>query len=133
MHTLNIDSPLGKLSLYEREGAIIALRFGPVAEAPGDGAPVLRQAARFLEMHEPDGIDLAQGAPCFDVLPGAGTRLPGHASGSPVVIATVIWVIRAFCDPQRTRMPLLPSYSACARTRPGGGANGTCNASGRRQ
>lgn len=51
MHTLNIDSPLGKLSLYEREGAIIALRFGLAPEAAADGAPVLRQAARFLERY----------------------------------------------------------------------------------
>jgi methylated-DNA-[protein]-cysteine S-methyltransferase len=51
MHTLNIESPLGKLSLYEREGAIIALRFGPAPAAASDGAPVLRQAARFLERY----------------------------------------------------------------------------------
>lgn len=51
MHTLNIDSPLGRLSLYEREGAIIALRFGAAPEAAANGAPVLRQAARFLERY----------------------------------------------------------------------------------
>ena len=33
MHTLNIDSPLGKLSLYEREGAITDIAcFEPVEE-----------------------------------------------------------------------------------------------------
>ena len=36
----------------------------------------LREAASFLEVHSPDGIDLSLGAPRFDLVPSASTKLP---------------------------------------------------------
>jgi methylated-DNA-[protein]-cysteine S-methyltransferase len=76
MHTLNIESPFGTLSLYEREGAIIALRFGPAPEAAGDGAPVLRQGARFLERYF-----AGRPAQCTFPLDPGGTRFQKQVWG----------------------------------------------------
>jgi aspartate/methionine/tyrosine aminotransferase len=43
----------------------------------------LERAAASLEMHGPDVIDLSRAAPCFDVLPSAGTKLPADRRGWP--------------------------------------------------
>jgi aspartate/methionine/tyrosine aminotransferase len=43
----------------------------------------LEQAAACLERHGPDVIDLAQGAPQFDLLPSTGSKLPADRRGWP--------------------------------------------------
>jgi aspartate/methionine/tyrosine aminotransferase len=43
----------------------------------------LRAAAPFLEAHGPDVIDLALGAPRFDRMPSATTKLPADRRGCP--------------------------------------------------
>jgi aspartate/methionine/tyrosine aminotransferase len=45
----------------------------------------LQQARPFLEGAGPDAIDLALGAPCFDVTPSGTTRLPADQRGLPPV------------------------------------------------
>jgi methylated-DNA-[protein]-cysteine S-methyltransferase len=69
LRALNVDSPVGPLSIYEREGLIIALRFGPAPDAAGDNAPVLRQAARYL-----DRYFAGRREPCTLPLAPAGSR-----------------------------------------------------------
>lgn len=48
-------------------------------------APVaaLREAAEFHEVHGPDAIDLALGAPRFDLAPSGSTKLPADRRGWP--------------------------------------------------
>jgi aspartate/methionine/tyrosine aminotransferase len=43
----------------------------------------LRETAPFLELHGPDAIDLAQGAPRFDIVPSTSTKLPADRRGWP--------------------------------------------------
>jgi aspartate/methionine/tyrosine aminotransferase len=43
----------------------------------------LREWAAFQELHGPDAIDLALGAPRFDLLPSASTKLPADRRGWP--------------------------------------------------
>jgi aspartate/methionine/tyrosine aminotransferase len=43
----------------------------------------LRSAAAFLEVHGPDAIDLALGAPRFDLVPSGSTKLPADRRGWP--------------------------------------------------
>ncbi|HXG09049.1 MAG TPA: aminotransferase class I/II-fold pyridoxal phosphate-dependent enzyme [Gemmataceae bacterium] len=43
----------------------------------------LGDAAAFLEVHGPDAIDLAAGAPRFDLVPGGSTKLPADRRGWP--------------------------------------------------
>jgi aspartate/methionine/tyrosine aminotransferase len=43
----------------------------------------LTEAARFLELPEPDGIDLALGAPRFDILPSTTRLAPRHRGYPP--------------------------------------------------
>lgn len=43
----------------------------------------LRDAAAFLELHGPDAIDLALGAPRFDLVPSGSTKLPADRRGDP--------------------------------------------------
>jgi aspartate/methionine/tyrosine aminotransferase len=43
----------------------------------------LRRVADFLELHGPDGIDLALGAPRFDLVPSGSTKLPADRRGWP--------------------------------------------------
>jgi aspartate/methionine/tyrosine aminotransferase len=43
----------------------------------------LRDAAAFLEPPGPDGINLALGAPCFDLVPSGSTKLPADRRGWP--------------------------------------------------
>jgi aspartate/methionine/tyrosine aminotransferase len=45
----------------------------------------LHTAAEFLELHGPDAIDLAQGAPSFDLTPSGTTKLPVDRRGWPSV------------------------------------------------
>src|SRR5207237_1434160 len=43
----------------------------------------VRDVAALLELHAPDAIDLALGAPRFDLVPSAGTKLPADRRGWP--------------------------------------------------
>jgi aspartate/methionine/tyrosine aminotransferase len=43
----------------------------------------VREAAAFLEVHGPDAIDLSLGAPRFDLVPSASTKLPADRRGWP--------------------------------------------------
>lgn len=43
----------------------------------------LREAGEFLEVNGPDAIDLAQGAPRFDLVPSGSTKLPADRRGWP--------------------------------------------------
>jgi aspartate/methionine/tyrosine aminotransferase len=43
----------------------------------------LRDAAALLEAPGPDGIDLSQGAPSFDLVPSGSTKLPADRRGFP--------------------------------------------------
>jgi aspartate/methionine/tyrosine aminotransferase len=43
----------------------------------------LRRAERFHEIDGPDAIDLAQGAPRFDLVPSGSTKLPADLRGRP--------------------------------------------------
>jgi aspartate/methionine/tyrosine aminotransferase len=45
--------------------------------------PQLRAAAEFQEMNDPTGINLALGAPRFDMVPSASTKLPADRRGFP--------------------------------------------------
>jgi aspartate/methionine/tyrosine aminotransferase len=45
----------------------------------------LEEAAAFLELHGPDAIDLALGAPHFDLVPSGSTKLPADRRGWPPV------------------------------------------------
>jgi aspartate/methionine/tyrosine aminotransferase len=45
----------------------------------------LYRVGRFLASDEPDGIDLAQGAPRFDSAPSSSTRLPVDLRGWPAI------------------------------------------------
>jgi aspartate/methionine/tyrosine aminotransferase len=43
----------------------------------------LRDAGAFMELHGPDAIDLALGAPRFDLVPSGSTKLPADRRGWP--------------------------------------------------
>lgn len=52
MDTLLVKSPLGDLTLFAEDGAIVALDFGQGADAPGKtGCAALNEAARALERY----------------------------------------------------------------------------------
>jgi methylated-DNA-[protein]-cysteine S-methyltransferase len=49
IHTLALDSPVGRLALREEDGSIVAVRWR--APAPHDPSPLLHEAARQLEAY----------------------------------------------------------------------------------
>jgi aspartate/methionine/tyrosine aminotransferase len=52
----------------------------------------LAEAASFSEIHGPDAIDLALGAPLFDLMPSGSTKLPTDRRGWPPIAG--IWELR---------------------------------------
>jgi aspartate/methionine/tyrosine aminotransferase len=63
-------------------GAFLRYYSDRVLAAPLGG---LQAAAGFLEIHGPDAIDLARGAPVFDLVPSGSTKLPADRRGWPPV------------------------------------------------
>jgi aspartate/methionine/tyrosine aminotransferase len=61
-------------------GAFLRYYADRVLAAPHEA---LREAACLLEVPSPDAIDLAQGAPRFDLAPSTTTRLPADRRGWP--------------------------------------------------
>ena len=70
----------GVQRLTDGGGAFLHYYSDRVLAAP---YPELRAAAALLETPGPDGIDLSQGTPSFDLVPSGSTKLPADRRGFP--------------------------------------------------